>query len=101
MADTRPVKPGIYSKIVDLWDTKNELKKVDIDSSFDELRKAAMTLGIHSKEEELEFVKSIASSRFGVPKDRISVSRVNKGYEVLISPEEPMDSVTMEVTYET
>jgi hypothetical protein len=118
MADVRPVKPGIYSKIVGAQSIKERdgfyidspyfaQKRAEAAVSFMQLiaenvketyEKYFLTPG---SQNQMESFRVLVSQYAQCPLDWVKVIRGENGFDVSISPDVPMEDLSMEVTCET
>lgn len=117
MANVRPVKPGIYSKIVDAQPIK-ERDGVYIDSPYFAQKRAEAAVSFmqliadNIKEtyekyslmpgspDQMESFRMLIAQRAQCPLNWVKVTRVENGFDISISPDLPMESVSMEVICE-
>lgn len=118
MADVRPVKPGIYSKIVDAQPIE-ERDGVYIDSPYFAQKRAEAAVSfmqliadniketyekyflIPGSPDQMESFRMLIAQRAKCPLTWVKVSRGENGFDVSISPDVPMEDLSMEVTCET
>lgn len=82
MQEAPKLKPGICSKIID------------------RIRKIAIRAGLKCRKHELEFVRSLVSSTYKIPKKQISVKREVEGYKVLVFMDQLQEDLKMDVKIE-
>lgn len=118
MAEIRPVKPGIYAKIVDAKPT-TERDGVYIDSPYFAQKRAEAAVSFmqliadNIKEtyekyslmpgspDQMESFRMLIAQRAKCPLPWVKVVRGENGFDVSISPDVPMEDLSMEVTCET